>query len=242
VLPLRVPNVSNYPSLKEILGEVRAASLELDDPGPDFSDPSFWGQAMPLRGSSKEWWDKSYRTDYERQASLILRQAGFPLGTDSRMKDADSNWVTSLDQAFQDPGYDQDLSAADEDSAEGLVHRFAVEAKLTKREVELATWIADNGTGYGWTALAAEALDMSQDNVRTVFKRLRSKAPDMFAEPEARERKGLISSREGNGHDGLALDPRARRRGQETASQPEDRDWQYESSLTPDGYPFDDQV
>ncbi|MFI5607788.1 helix-turn-helix transcriptional regulator [Amycolatopsis sp. NPDC051903] len=225
-LPLREPNPANYPSLKEILGEERASALELEDPGPDFSDPSFWGQAMKLRGGTKSAHDQKEDWELDRKASTWLHAAGFPVGSESRMNDADGNKVWSLDQDFEEPEFLLDLNTSDPGdvpSAEEVVQVFKAEAQLTNREAQLAYWLAENGAGAGWTPIAAEALGLSVENVRKMFQRLKAKAPDFFQVPD--------------------YEPKAPKpRPEKTAQELLDADWSYEPSLTPDGYPFDDQV
>lgn len=88
-LPLGESNPSFYPSLKEILGAERFDRLELTDDGPEMLVRT----KMPLK-TGEDW-------KLDSAGTAILKEAGEPVGSRSRMIDADGQEVQSLDQRME---------------------------------------------------------------------------------------------------------------------------------------------
>lgn len=202
--------------------------------------------------------DAKARRALEREADALL-EAGYQdrIQKTGRMYLGDQH-VWSLDQYGEAHGEvaDQDLwlGVAPEYDTESLVREAALDAGLTRSEIELVEAVADGAEvgPYGWPKPLADRFRKSEANIRQTWSTGRKKLIKGWAnEPEARERTSLRSSKEGNGHTLFIGHPVTRgarvdlgdaaeamvRHGENTFR---NRDWRYQRSLTEDGWQLGD--
>ncbi len=201
------------------------------------------------------------RNALEREADEILKAAFARLGKTGAIKDNEARRVWSLDiRNDQDPGPDMILGEAQEkwDKVDHLMAFLSEDAGLTVREQQIVQVIAEGTIWGAWRGSydrIAEMLGITTNNARSIWDRAKKKLLATWAnEPEPWGRTLLKHSIEGGGFllisGGPAearypkVDPNEAReamfRYQENAWR--DSDWQYERSLTDDGWQLGDDA
>lgn len=209
-----------------------------------------WRGAIPPRRP----WEQAA---LEREADAILSAAHERLRKSGAIKDNEARRVWSLDSEFDEvaaPDVVLGGTAIEHDAVDDLM--ASLEDILTKSELQIVQMIAEGMPWGGWTEAnrrLAENLGKTEKNIRVTWSHAKKKLINEWAnEPEERERTVIHSSKEGNGHTlviGSDPDWRPRRVDPQEAAEAlrkhgensfRNSDWNYQRSLTDDGWQLGD--
>jgi len=196
----------------------------------------------------------------EREADAILSAAHERLRKSGAVKDNEGRRVWSLDAGFEEavaPDVILGGTTVEHDEVDDLV--ASLEGILTPSERQIVQAIAEGSPSPGaddravWTEAIATLTGKTQNTVRVTWSNAKKKLINEWAnEPEERERTVIHSSKEGNGHTlVIGSDPgwRPRRVDPQEAAEAlrkhgensfRNSDWNYERSLTEDGWQLGD--
>lgn len=206
--------------------------------------------------------DWKTRASLERIADEILREAHERLGKDGAVWDNEGRRVWSLNvREDQDAGEDVILggTALTFDHVDDLMASLQGVTTLTRSELGVVQALAEGAPSPGqfeWTQTVAEMLGKTPNNIRTIWDRAKKKLIAEWAnEPQEREVRRVKHAIAGTGFNlisGQAMDW-----GYPTVTDHEDAslalkmheelehldsDWNYEQSLTDDGWQLGDDA
>ena len=203
--------------------------------------------------------DRKSRAALERWADDILREAHSRLSKDGAVKDHTGVRVWSLDvRNAEEAGSDLILGGTvlAHDAVDDLIASLEVGTTLTRTELLVVQALAEGAPSPGqfeWTSSIADMLGKTPVNIRNTWMHAKRKLISEWAnEPEERKVTKLYHSIEGSGFNLISgaekdwrmpvVDPVNAKEAlaEYEANAYRDNDWNYERSLTDDGWQLGD--